>query len=145
MAIQVSNDPDAFHSFEQSGWNDASEVYERAIGPLTQQSAGAILNAAGVTAGSTVLDVCTGHGALARVAAAHGGKVCALDFADKMLLRYAEMLRWSIVSKGTRKICLTKRMRSMPSFAAMGSSICLSPTALLPKCAVYSVPADASQ
>jgi ubiquinone/menaquinone biosynthesis C-methylase UbiE len=70
MAIQVSNDPDAFHSFEQSGWNDVSEVYERAIGPLTQQSAGAILNAAGVTAGSTVLDVCTGHGALARVARA---------------------------------------------------------------------------
>jgi len=85
MAIQVSNDPNAFHSFEQSGWNDASEDYEIAIGPLTEQSADEILNAAGVTAGGTVLDVCTGHGVLARSAAQRGAKVSAIDFAEKMV------------------------------------------------------------
>lgn len=85
MAIQVSNDPNAFHSFEQRGWNEASEDYEKAIGPLTAQSADAILDAAGVTAGGTVLDVCTGHGVLARAAAQRGAKVCALDFADNMV------------------------------------------------------------
>ncbi len=66
MPIQVSSDPNAFGSFEQSGWNDASEDYERAFGPLTEQSVDATLNAAGVTAGCTLLDVCTGHGVLAR-------------------------------------------------------------------------------
>jgi SAM-dependent methyltransferase len=85
VAIQVSNDPSAFHSFEQSGWNDAAEDYERALGPLTVQSADAILNAAGVTAVCRVLDVCTGHGVLARAATERGAKVCAVDFAENMV------------------------------------------------------------
>ncbi len=85
MAIQVSNDPNAFHSFEQSGWNEASGDYEKAFGSLTAQSADAVLDAAGVTAGCTVLDVCTGHGVLAHVATLRGAKVCALDFAENMV------------------------------------------------------------
>ncbi len=85
MAIQVSNEPNAFRSFEQSGWNEASGDYERAFGSLTAQSADAVLDAAGVTAGCTVLDVCTGHGVLAHVATLRGAKVCALDFAENMV------------------------------------------------------------
>src|SRR5258708_10801953 len=85
LVIQVSNDPSAFHSFEQKGWNEASDDYEKAIGPLTAQSADAILDAAGVTADCTVLDVCTGHGVLAYAATQRGAKVCALDFAENMI------------------------------------------------------------
>jgi SAM-dependent methyltransferase len=85
MVIQVSNDPGAFHSFEQKGWNEASDDYEQALGPLTAQSAAAILDAAGVTADCTVLDVCTGHGVLAYAASQRGAKVCALDFAENMV------------------------------------------------------------
>jgi SAM-dependent methyltransferase len=85
MAIQISNDPNAFHSFEQTGWNGASEDYERAFGPLTAQSADATLDAGGVTAGCKVLDVCTGHGVLARIATQREANVCALDFAESMV------------------------------------------------------------
>jgi SAM-dependent methyltransferase len=85
MTIQVSNDPNAFHTFEQGGWNEASGDYERAFGPLTAQSADATLDAAGVTAGCTMLDVCTGHGILAHVATLRGAKVYALDFAENMV------------------------------------------------------------
>jgi SAM-dependent methyltransferase len=38
-----------------------------------------------VGAESNVLDVCTGHGVLARLAAQRGAKVFAIDFADKMV------------------------------------------------------------
>jgi SAM-dependent methyltransferase len=85
MSIQVSNDPDAFRSFERSGWNAASEGYEKAVGPLTAQSAEATLDAAGVTPGCRVLDVCTGHGVLALAASKRGAKVCAIDFAEAMV------------------------------------------------------------
>jgi SAM-dependent methyltransferase len=85
MPIQVSNDPGAFRAFEHSGWNAASEEYERAVGPLTAQSADVTLDAAGVFSGCKVLDVCTGHGVLALAATKRGAKVCALDFAEAMI------------------------------------------------------------
>jgi SAM-dependent methyltransferase len=85
MAIQVSNDPNAFRAFEHSGWNAASEAYESAVGPLTIQSVGDTLDAAGVIHGWKVLDVCTGHGVLALAATKRGAKVYAIDFAEAMV------------------------------------------------------------
>jgi SAM-dependent methyltransferase len=85
MSIQVSNDPGAFRAFEHSGWNAASEGYESAVGPLTAQSAGETLDAAGVIPGCKVLDVCTGHGVLALAATKRGAKVFAIDFAEAMV------------------------------------------------------------
>ena len=82
MSIQISNDPGAFRAFEHSGWNAASEGYESAVGPLTAQSAGETLDAAGVIPGCKVLDVCTGHGVLALAATKRGAKVFAIDFAE---------------------------------------------------------------
>ena len=85
MSIQVSSDPRAFRAFEHTGWNAVSEAYERAIGPLTAQSAEIMLDTAGVASGCNVLDVCTGHGVLALAATQRGAKVCALDFAEAMV------------------------------------------------------------
>jgi len=85
MTIQISNDPGAFRAFEHSGWNAASKGYESAVGPLTAQSADATLDAAKVTSGRKVLDVCTGHGVLALAATQRGAKVCAIDFAEAMI------------------------------------------------------------
>ena len=85
MSIQVSNDPAAFRAFEHSGWNEASEGYETAVGPLTAQSAGETLDAAGVIPGCKVLDVCTGHGVLALAATKREAKVFAIDFAEAMV------------------------------------------------------------
>jgi SAM-dependent methyltransferase len=85
MPIQVASDPGAFQAFEQAGWNAASDSYESVMGPLTVQSAESTLDAAGVTSGCRVLDVCTGHGVLSLLASRRGAKVSALDFAEAMV------------------------------------------------------------
>jgi SAM-dependent methyltransferase len=85
MAIQVSNEPDAFRAFELSGWNEVSKDYERVFGQVTAQTADAVLDAAGVSPGCNMLDVCTGHGVLALAASHRGAKVSAIDFAEAML------------------------------------------------------------
>jgi SAM-dependent methyltransferase len=85
MPIQRSNEPDAFASFERSGWNAVTDGYVKAIGPVTAQSVDAMLDAAKVTKGCRMLDVCTGHGVLAAAAAERGANVSAVDFAESMV------------------------------------------------------------
>jgi ubiquinone/menaquinone biosynthesis C-methylase UbiE len=85
MSNQASNGPNEFRAFEYSGWNAASEGYEKVVGPLTAQSAEATLDAAGVTPGCRVLDVCTGHGVLALAASKRAAKVSAIDLAEAMV------------------------------------------------------------
>src|SRR5947208_1501982 len=79
-------DPQAFHDFEQQGWERASEHYGDAFGALTAQIARPLLDAAGVKAGSRVLDVCTGPGIVAAAAAARGADVVGLDFSAAMIV-----------------------------------------------------------
>jgi SAM-dependent methyltransferase len=76
---------DAFRDFEHAGWERASAHYSDAFGSLTPQLADALLDAAGVTAGSRVLDVCTGPGFIAAAAAARGASVTGLDFSAAMI------------------------------------------------------------
>lgn len=85
MPIQWSNEPDAFRAFERAGWNAVIGGYERVFGPLTAQTVGPTLDAAGVASGCRVLDVCTGHGVLAAAAAKRGAKVSALDLAEHVV------------------------------------------------------------
>src|SRR5439155_17150810 len=54
-------------------------------GSLTPQLAGALLDSAGVAAGSRVLDVCTGPGFIAGAAAARNATVVGLDFSAAMI------------------------------------------------------------
>ena len=83
MSVEPSSD--AFRDFEQTGWEEAASEYQRFFGPLTAQSIGPLLDAAGVAAGTRVLDVATGMGYVAAAAATRGANVIGLDFAAVML------------------------------------------------------------
>ena len=78
-------DPAPFHDFEQAGWQRAAEHYPKAFGDLTSQAAGPLLDAAGVGAGTRLLDVGTGPGFVAGVAAERGAMVTGLDFSSAMI------------------------------------------------------------
>lgn len=78
-------DPASFHDFEQTGWERAAEHYPDAFGALTAQTAGAMLDAVGVSAGVRLLDVATGPGFIAAAAAARGAEVVGLDFSSAMI------------------------------------------------------------
>lgn len=83
MTIEHSNEPEAFTAFERKGWSAGIGGYERTFARLTGQSVASMLDAAHVTRGSRVLDVCTGHGVLAAAAAERGAIVSGLDFAEE--------------------------------------------------------------
>ncbi len=80
MDIETSNDPDRFVELELSGWEEVSTGYERHFGSLTRQSVDALLQAAGVGAGKSLLDVCCGPGMIAEAAAALGAEATGIDF-----------------------------------------------------------------
>ena len=81
----MTADPRAFHEFERSGWERASAYYDEAFGALTRQTADALLDAAGVSTGTRLLDVATGPGPIASAAAARGAQVVGLDFSAAMI------------------------------------------------------------
>lgn len=72
----------SFRDFEHTGWSDEGicEQYDEHFGAVTRQSIEALLDAAGVTRGSLVLDVCAGAGYGAGVAAERGALATGLDF-----------------------------------------------------------------
>lgn len=72
----------SFHDFEHDGWEDTGVVatYHEHLSVLTTQSADALLDAAAVREGTRVLDVATGAGYVAGLAAKRGAKVTGIDF-----------------------------------------------------------------
>jgi SAM-dependent methyltransferase len=77
---------DAFDVFEREGWRRGrASPYHRGLGPLTSQAVGALLDAARVGAGATVLDVATGPGYAAAQAAARAADVTAVDVSPEMV------------------------------------------------------------
>jgi SAM-dependent methyltransferase len=80
--MTVSN---AFHDFEQAGWQKAAEHYPLTFGTLTAQATGPLLEAVAVRAGMRLLDVACGPGYVAGVAAARGARVTGLDFSPLMV------------------------------------------------------------
>ncbi|MDR3467905.1 MAG: methyltransferase domain-containing protein [Xanthobacteraceae bacterium] len=80
MPIERSSDPEIFSAFELSGWETSIGGYTSAFGAVARQSIGAMLDAAGVTRGTRVLDVCCGPGQLAAGASARGADAVGLDF-----------------------------------------------------------------
>jgi len=85
MAATPPVDPIAFHAFELTGWEQAANPYAEYWGKLTGQSAGPLLDAIGVGPGVHMLDVATGPGFVARIAARRGAHVTALDFSSAMV------------------------------------------------------------
>ena len=81
----MTEDPDAFNAFEAAGWDRQSAGYDEFFGPITGRVVAPLLDAAGVDAGSRVLDVASGPGYVAVHAAARGATVIGVDVAEAMI------------------------------------------------------------
>ena len=73
-----------FDDYERELWAGRAGAYERGFARLSAQTVGALLDAAGVGAGSRVLDVGTGPGVVAAEAVRRGAKVAAVDADPEM-------------------------------------------------------------
>lgn len=80
MPIEQSRDPKQFSDFELSGWDSNIRGYDSAFGAVARQTVPAMLDAARVTRGMRILDVCCGPGMLAAGALDRGANVTGLDF-----------------------------------------------------------------
>jgi SAM-dependent methyltransferase len=78
-------DPDAFNAFEAAGWEGKAADYDRYFGRLTGRLAEPLLDAAAVGPGTRVLDIATGPGHVARLAADRGAAVVGVDVAEDMV------------------------------------------------------------
>ncbi|HLB14185.1 MAG TPA: class I SAM-dependent methyltransferase [Burkholderiales bacterium] len=80
---------EAFRDFEHAGWADDAVCasYHDHFSSLTTQSIGALLDAAGVSAGRQVLDVATGAGYVAGAVLERGADVIGADFSAEQVRR----------------------------------------------------------
>jgi len=78
-------DADAFNAFEAAGWEDHAAAYVRHLTVFTRPLADPLLDAAGVGAGTRVLDVASGPGHVAAAAAARGAIPLGVDIAASMV------------------------------------------------------------
>jgi SAM-dependent methyltransferase len=78
-------DPDAVRAFEHAGWQQAAAQYDATFARATAPFVEALLDAAGVTAGAKVLDVCCGAGIVTAAAAQRDAHSVGLDFSAAML------------------------------------------------------------
>lgn len=76
---------EAFKAFEAEGWSAQASTYGELSGAITRRIAEPLLDAALVRHGERVLDVATGPGYVAELAAARGASVVGLDIAEGML------------------------------------------------------------
>lgn len=77
----------SFRAFEHQGWS-AAEIaagYHDYLSPITRQTIGALLDAAGVGRGTRVVDVATGAGYAAAAAADRDAAVVGIDFSTTQL------------------------------------------------------------
>lgn len=75
-----------FDAFERAGWSvGRAGPYHHGLGALTSRPVPALLDAAAVGPGMSVLDVATGPGYAAGAAAARGASVVGVDFSAEML------------------------------------------------------------
>jgi SAM-dependent methyltransferase len=82
-----TSSPSAFHTLEQTGWEQAAAVYDDAFARLTSQSIPALVAALGLSPGQRMLDVCCGPGYVAAQGARQGAEVTGLDFSSAMIAR----------------------------------------------------------
>jgi len=83
-------DATAFDAFERQGWTGRSKAYQAGFARMTAHTVAPLLDAAGVGAGTVVLDVGTGPGTVAAAALARGAKVTAVDASPEMAAHAAE-------------------------------------------------------
>jgi SAM-dependent methyltransferase len=78
-------DSAAIRAFEHAGWERAANAYEASFGTATRPFIPALMDAACVGAGRSVLDVACGPGPVTAAAAERGAIVRGLDFSAAML------------------------------------------------------------
>jgi SAM-dependent methyltransferase len=83
VSIEQSRESDRFSAFELAGWETNISGYDRAFGAVARQTVRPMLDAAHVTEGTRVLDVCCGPGMLAAGALERGAEVVGLDFSEQ--------------------------------------------------------------
>ena len=79
------SDAEAIRAFEHAGWERAARGYEASFAIATRQFIPALLDAAAVGTGQSVLDVACGPGFVAAGAAERGAVARGLDFSAAML------------------------------------------------------------
>jgi len=84
-ASDGTGNAEAFKSLERAGWGEKAGSYGLLTGRITARLVDRLLDAAGVAAGSRVLDVGTGPGYAARRAAERDAVVTGVDLADEMV------------------------------------------------------------
>lgn len=85
MVIEKSKNPDEFISFERAGWDANIARYDRSFGPVSRQTVRHTLDAAAVSSGMRVLDVCTGPGMMVEAAIGRGALATGLDFSQEVV------------------------------------------------------------
>ncbi|MDA1035436.1 MAG: methyltransferase domain-containing protein, partial [Chloroflexi bacterium] len=85
------DESEEFTRFEIDGWNRKAKPYANMLGRVTTRWIPAVLEAAGVEAGSDVLDLATGPGQVAAEAAAAGATVVGVDLATSMVALAKEL------------------------------------------------------
>ena len=76
---------EAFARWERQAWESRAAAYAEGLTALTRGAADPLLDAAGVRAGTRVLDVATGPGLVALAARARGAKATAVDQSQAMV------------------------------------------------------------
>jgi len=76
---------DEFSRWERQAWETRAAPYASSMGRLTRGAAAALLDAADVGPGTEVLDVATGPGVVATIAADRGATVLAVDQSEAMV------------------------------------------------------------
>jgi SAM-dependent methyltransferase len=85
-ALDTANATDvAFDAFEIAGWHELSTTYHENLGPLTSRAVDAVLAAAQPRDSDRLLDVGTGPGYVAAIAAERGLDVTGCDVSPAML------------------------------------------------------------
>lgn len=80
-----------FAEFEHAGWQSVADVYHDFFGSLTQQAIEPLIESLDLKNGSSVLDIATGPGYVARELEDRNMKVTALDFSSVMVERAREL------------------------------------------------------
>jgi len=81
----VDFDPESVRAFEHSGWQQVAGGYDATFARASEPYATALLDAAGVGAGTRLLDLCCGTGVVTGAAVARGAVPIGVDFSPAML------------------------------------------------------------
>ena len=84
-AANVNFDPESVRAFEHAGWQQVAGEYDATFARASEPYAEALLDAAGVGAGTRLLDLCCGTGVVTGAAVGRGAVPTGVDFSPAML------------------------------------------------------------